>query len=224
MAKQIQLKDTDLEDLEDVLQVAAASFNIQFAENELRHIETFGQFCDYFTSKLKRTHCDDCTTQQAFYKFRNALAMVTVTDAKVIRPDSPISSLLPSLNRRSRVAKLNEALGLELNLLRPPHWITTALLLTLLGSIGLLFIDWRLGLSGIGLAVLGFQIADRFGNELNEATVGVVVRNMATYRYAQSRRDPQTFNKVEVETVLGTLLSKHLGLDGLGRNARFLER
>lgn len=79
----------DADQATDGLFVIEALFGIKFGKNELEHIETLGEFCDHVTNKIELAHADDCTTQQAFYKLRDAISTVLHTDN--IRPDTPFS-------------------------------------------------------------------------------------------------------------------------------------
>lgn len=48
----------------------------------------------------------------------------------------------------------------------------------------------------------GFKLANKIGNELDLQTVGQIAKKMTREHYIQSRRDPKTVNKKEVEELL----------------------
>ena len=56
-----ELKNTDPEDIEDLLVKVETSFGISFAENELAHIKTFGELSDHVSDKIQLDKSDDCT-------------------------------------------------------------------------------------------------------------------------------------------------------------------
>jgi hypothetical protein len=151
------------------------------------------------------------------------LATVLPLDVKDLLPKTQLKAVLPPRSRRLQVKRLQTALGFNLNLLRPPVWITTILLVTALVSLGLLFLNWKTGLSGLILSGTGLHLAWRLGTRFTQPTVGAVAQHMMTYQYAQSRRTSGTVNTSEVETVLKSLFRDQLGLEiqALSKEARF---
>lgn len=208
-----ELKNIDSEDIEDVLAKVESSFNIKFVDNELVHIATFGQLCDHIIDKIQLDNSDDCTSQQAFYKLRDAISKTISIDKKAITTDFPLIRLLPRHSRRSVKNKLEEHLGFKLHILRPPHWVTGTLAILLLASIVVLFFNWQYGLAGFVFSIIGIWLANKMGNELSIQTVGQLAEQMTRENYLKSRRDPKTFNKREVEKILLDLFSDSLELN-----------
>src|SRR3990170_6216426 len=101
-----ELRNVDPEDVEDLLVEIATSFNIRFVGKELVHIKTFGQFCDHITDKIQLVDSDTCTSQQAFYKLRNAIVSTLHIDRTAITTDLLLIDFLPRQTRRSRTKKL----------------------------------------------------------------------------------------------------------------------
>ncbi|GHC65896.1 acyl carrier protein [Ulvibacter litoralis] len=220
--KEFELKNTDPEDIEDLLVKVEKSFGIEFSENELVNVRTFGELCDYIKNKIQLDKQDDCTSQQAFYKLRNVLTSILKVDKNEITPDTQLADLLPRQIRKTRINQIEQSLGFKLSLLRPPHFVTTFLLLLLLGSIISLFFSWQLGLGGMGLSIGGLWLAFKIGNELDLKTVGQVAEKMTRENYLKSRRNPKTFNEKEIERVLIDWFSNDLLIDKskLTREAR----
>ena len=208
-----ELKDIDLEDIEDLLLKVEKSFGIKFGNAELIHITTFGEFCDYIANKIQLDHSNDCTTQQAFYKLRNAISSTFKIDSKTISTDFPLIDLLPRKNRRAMTAELESFLGFKLNILQPPHWVTMTFIILLLASFVGLFFDWQKGLLGLAISIGGIWFAHKIGNELDVQTIGQVAEKMTRENYLKSRRNSKTFNKNEIEKVLIDLFSNELRLD-----------
>lgn len=218
-----ELVNTDPEEIEDLLKKVETSFNIRFVDNELAHITTFGQLCDHIVNKIQLNNVEDCTSQQAFYKLREAISSLFQVDNKTISPDFPLREILPRQARRSRTVMLEKHLGLKLNILRPPHWLTISLAIILLASLIGLFINWQIGLSGLLFSIGGLWFADKVSNELDLTTIGQVAEKVRRENYLKSRRNPNTFNKKEIEKVLVEWFSNDLGIDKskLSREAAF---
>lgn len=108
---------------------------------------------------------------------------------------------------------MEDALGFQLKILSPPAWVTWTLLFLFIGGLVALFFNWKIGLSGTILSMVGFWLADKVGNELNLQTVGHVVEKMTRENYLKSRRNPKTFNKKEIEKALVDWFSDEFGLE-----------
>lgn len=219
-----ELKDIDSEDIGELLVKVETSFDIKFVGDELVHIMTFGQLCDHIANKIQLVNSDDCTSQQAFYKLRDTISSTLQIDNKTISTEFLLTDLLPRQSRRSRIKKLERHLGIKLNILRPPHWTTGTLLIILLASIIGLFFNWQFGLAGLAFSIAALRFVNEIGNELDLKTVGQVAEIMTRENYLKSRRNPNTFNKKEIEKVLTDWFSKELDLDKskLTRDAKFV--
>jgi hypothetical protein len=208
-----ELKNIDSEDLEDFLVKVENSFDIQFVGNEIIHITTFGQLCDHIADKIQLDNTDDCTSQQAFYKLREAISSTLQLDNKTISPHFTLADLLPRKSRRSTTKKLEKHLGFKLNILRPAKWVTEILTIVLIASLFGLIFDGQIGLLGIVFSFVGLWFANKIGNELDLETVGQVAEKMARENYLKSRRNPTTFNKNEMEKVITDWFSDYFNLD-----------
>ena len=208
-----ELKNIDTEDIEDLLIKVEKSFDIKFGNAELVHITTFGELCDHIANKIQLDHSDDCTTQQAFYKLRDAISSKFGINKKTISTDYLLIDLLPQKNRRKMTAELEKKLGFKLKILRPPHWETTILSILPLGSFVGLFFNWKMGISGLILSLIGLWLSDQTGDKLKVQTVGQVAEKMTRENYMKSRRNSKTFNKEEIEKVLTDWFCNDLELD-----------
>ncbi|TGE25391.1 hypothetical protein E5K00_09435 [Hymenobacter aquaticus] len=220
-----ELKHFDREDIEAVLAQAERSFNIRFVSNELTHLSTFGELCDYITTKIPLDHSGNCTSQQAFYKLRQALANTLPTATSVIAPSTLLTDLLPPKGRRQTVQQIERSLGFQINLLSPPVWLLAILFFSALASLVSLPFSGQVGLAGFILSALGFRLAYRFAsNTLQLQTVAQVAEQMTREHYLHSRRNPSTFNRAEVTKVLTDLFATELELDKalLTRETRFV--
>ena len=224
MTTDYDLKEFDSGDIEDILVKIEKSFDIEFEKNELIHIITFGQLCDHIADKIQLDCSSDCTTQQAFYKLRNAISLTLQIDSKVILPNSSLAEILPRQSRRSGIRKLEAHLRIKLNILRPPYWVTGTLGAILLISFIGLFTNWQIGLLSLFLSVIGLGLAHKFGSELDLETLGQVAEKMTREYFLKSRRNPETFNKSEIEKILIDLFCSDLYLDKsqLTRETKFV--
>jgi|GEM_PF-2491668 len=139
-----ELKNVDPDDISELLVKVEKSFDIKFGKTELLNISTFGELCDHITDKIQLQHSNDCTSQQAFYKLRNAIASTLRIDHKTISTDFSLIDLLPKQNRRSLVEKLEDNLGFKLHILRPPYWVTVTLAILFVTSCVALFLAGKL--------------------------------------------------------------------------------
>ncbi|SDC42222.1 acyl carrier protein [Niabella drilacis] len=219
-----KLKNIDPDDIGDLLVKVEKSFDIKFGETELLHISTFGELCDHIANKIELDNTDDCTSQQAFYKLRDAISSTLQTAKKNLPTNFPLADLFPRQSRRLQITKLEAHLGFKLNILRPPYWVIGILTVLLLVAFVTLFFDWQTGLAGLVFSIAGFWFANKTGNELDLKTLGQVADKMTREHYLKSRRSPRTFNKKEIEKVLTDWFSNDLGLDKseLTREAKFV--
>lgn len=221
--KKYELKDIDPEDIEDLILKIESSFNIKFGDTELIHVSTFGELCDILANKIQLENSNDCTSQQAFYKLRDAISSTLQIDKNKISTDCELQNILPRQSRKSRIKKIENHLGFNINLLRPPHWLTTTLAIILLGSLIALFFNTEMGLLGLLFSMIGLWLSFKTANELDVNTVGELVKKITRENYLKSRRNPNTFNRNEIEKVLIDWFSYDLDINEnkLTRDAKF---
>ena len=204
---------TDIENIEDVIKIIETSYDIKFEPNELGHVKTFGEMTDFIIAKINLTDKEDCTSQQGFYKLKDAIAKIKTPDRNVITPDQNLTTLFPRQTRRNDIKKIEKELGFKLNGLRPRHFITMSLLILALVSIALFFVDWKYALSGIVLSGVLSWTSEKIGIEFKDKTIGELTEKMTQRNYLQSRRDKKTINKREVEEKIKALFLDELLLD-----------
>ena len=208
----IKLENVDPGDISDVLIKIEKSFGIQFRKPELKDVKTFGELCDIIVSKIKLLDSNGCTTQQAFYKLRNAISKTLSIDKIIINPDTQLNLLFPKQARRKTILQVEKELGFSLKLLRPKHFITGFYAMLFLASLFGIFVSWQIGLIGIISSSLGMSIADRFGKEFKVHTVSELIEKMGRENYMKSRRNNKRVNKAEVVRNIEQLFSSDLGV------------
>jgi hypothetical protein len=173
-----RLNNIDSEDIDELLLGVEKSFDIKFANSELSHVTTFGEFCDHITNKIELENSDDCTSQQAFYKLRESIANSLEFDMKELTPETSITEILLKPTRIAKVKKLEEHLGFKLNILRPKHSMSGTLILLIVASLITLFFQWKAGLLGIAISIIGLWIAIKTGEEVDLNNLGQIAEKM----------------------------------------------
>jgi hypothetical protein len=220
----MELKNIDSEDISDILSKIERSFDFKFGRNELRNVKTFGELCDVIVSKLQYKDVQDCTSQQAFYKLRNAICDVQNISKERLSASTDLITIFPKTRRRQQVRKIERYLGFSLKILRPKYWITSTLVLIFLVFLVGLFFKWQIALSGIIVCILVFKMANIFGKELDLKTIGELAEKMTRENYLKSRRNPATVNKQEARDKIRSLFANDidLPLSVLTREATFI--
>ncbi len=204
-------KDSNIEDIEDVLNIVEKSYSIKFKPNELMG-KTFGELCNIIVSKIDLTDEDSCTTQQAFYKLRTAIIEITGLKKEQVLPDTNLKFIFPRFRRRINIKRVEKQLGIKLHILWP--WQPLVIFSSFLFIISLLglFFNWRYGLVGIVTSIIFLAVGFKYGKELNNITVGDLAEKMATENYFKSRRN-NTVNRKEIYKKVEYLFIDRLYLD-----------
>lgn len=219
-----ELCNVDPDDISGVLGKVEKSFGIKFGKTELKDIKTFGELCDIITSKVQGDNSNDCTTQQAFYKLRNAIADTLLIDKTGITPDTDLQKLFPKNIRRQLFKNIDGHLGFKTKVLRPKHSITGTFAILFIVSLVGLFFFWQAGLVGLTVSIFAMTIANKFGSELDLQTVGQFSDKLSREHYLKSRRVSTTANKDEVVQKIKDLFIADLGIEEhqLTRQASFV--
>ena len=136
-----KLDNVDPDDISDVLIKVEKSFKIKFGSNELKDVNTFGELCDIIVSKIDVQERDDCTSQQAFYKLREAISRTLEIDKSEIHSHIKLSVLFPKTTRRQKIKQVERSLGFSLKILRPKHAITGFFSILFIVSLIALFVN-----------------------------------------------------------------------------------
>lgn len=204
-----KLVNIDSEDLEDTLYLIECSFGIKFKEDELTAGLSFGKLCNLIESKLTGVNIESCTSQQAFYKLRNAIATQCQVPITSIRTDTLLLELFPVKLRRRNIKAIEKNLGFKLKVLDTYTFVSIFLALSLLGFFIGLFFNWQC-IYGFLLICTLIWISNKTANQFNVVTVGDLAAKMARNNYLLSRRDQNSFNKNEVvKTVQSIFIEDH---------------
>ncbi len=219
-----ELYNVDPDDISDVLVKVEKSFDFKFSGTELKDIKTFGELCDIIIDKVQGDNSNDCTTQQAFYKLRDAIADALLIDKKNITPDTDLQKLLPKNIRRQSVKAIEQHLGSKTNVLRPKHSVSGTLAILFIASLIGLITFWQAGLVGLLVSIIGVAISTKLGKELDLLTIGQFAEKLSREHYLKSRRVTKSVNKSEVAQKIKELFIADLGLEEhqLTRQASFV--
>jgi hypothetical protein len=219
-----KLSNVDPLDMNDVILKVESSFDLKFDDNIFKDVKTFGELCDVIQREIKLVDSESCTTQQAYYKLRNAIAKTINLDKHYINPRTDLSELLASEDRRKITAGIDSELGFKTDLLRPREGVIIALVLLFIASLIKCFFGWQVGLAGIFLSIVGLKVANLFGKEISVKTVGDLARKISRENYLKARRNSETVNRKEIEQIINDLFTDGLDLDpkSLTRNTSFV--
>lgn len=215
------LNEIDPEDIGDVLVQLEKSFNLSLPRDSFRTVKTFGDICDVYTTKITGRQVNDCTSQQAFYKVRDAIACVRGFDKKMVGPGTRLEDVFPRGSRLSDVSKFKQALGIRVDFLTITGGLCGVLCTGILLSLGAFFFNWRVALTGLSFFMVASWVAGKKGKELDLSTVGGLASRLETEHYFSVRRQRGTVNKNEVIKIIRQAFANRLGIDEekLGKDA-----
>jgi hypothetical protein len=219
----INLNNIDPEDIGDVLLKIERSFHIKFTNQDLNKVTTFGALCDLVVDKVKMMQADSCTTQQAFYKLRNAINTKNTIERDLLKPQTKLSEIFPRDNRIEVVADMETEMGFHMNLLQPKQWIVWVFALALIASISLSFFNNIAGFIGIAVSLSGLILAGRFGKELKVKTLGELAEQIAREHHLSCKKNASTVNRAEIAQKVKELFTDYLDVEptSLKKQARF---
>jgi hypothetical protein len=208
---------------EDVLEKIQRSFQITLDDEGLRNVNSVGNLCDVIAKKMIVNHSDNCTTQHAFYKLREAIAHITAIDKCAIKPQTRLSAIFPRENRLDIIEDIENEFDLKINLLQPRQLVVGIFVAMLLVSLTICFFNWEIGISGTIISGICLKLAGKFGKEIHLKTVGDLANKIARESYQKSKRNACAVNKREIEQKVRELFSNDLGLEPvvLRRESKF---
>lgn len=209
-----KLSDNDPEDVCDcILEVFESFGRDNFPMDGQIEIATLGDLYEYVEKRLNGKHSPDCTTQQAFYKLRSAIAEVLQIDKNTITPSSSLAALFPSKNRWKKMREVQQLMGIKTKLVEMSNWLFTVFVVMFLGSIVLFFFSWIYALITFGTLLLLQRIASIFNNKLCYPTLREASEYLMIFEYAAVRRNSDTVNLQEVQHVVNNVFIRKLAIE-----------
>lgn len=219
-----KLDNYEDEDIFDVVLKLEKSFGLKFEKDAFYNVKTFGDLCDVFTNNLQGDNMDDCSTQQAFYKVRNAIAATQFIDINSITLDTKLQDVFPRHKRRKKIKKLQDELGITLNILDIKSWLGWTIFIGIVASLIMFFFKWQFALTGLLFFIaVGWTANKFFAKEFELTTVRQLTEKLARENYVDIRRIKGTINRQEILKVIIDTFSNDLDIDKayLTRNDKF---
>ncbi|GAA4325342.1 hypothetical protein GCM10023149_27610 [Mucilaginibacter gynuensis] len=217
------LKNVDPDDFGRVLLKVERSFGIKFCQDDLGSVRTFGNLCDVIHNKIKQEHSDTCTTQQAFYKLRNAIMAATGLDRGDITIQTSLKDIFPENERLQLIGTIEADMGLSLNVLQPKQTTIYALACIFALSIAALFFNMLIAAGLMLVFAVGAFMAGKFGKELRINTLGQLAEKIAREHFLKCKRETASVNRKEINHKMQQLFADDLYVDAsvLTADARF---
>jgi len=202
------------EDIFDVVEKLETSFGLKFEKDAFYDVKTFGDLCDIITNKVEGINSDDCTTQQAFYKVRNAIAATQLIDKNSINIDTELQDIFPRKNRVQKINQLQLELGLPLNILDIKSWLGWTIFIGIVASLIMFFIKWQFAVSSfLFFITVGWTANKFFAKELDIKTVRQLTEKLVRENYVTVRRTKGTINREEILKLITDTFSHDLDID-----------
>jgi len=202
------------EDIFDVVEKLETSFGLKFEKDAFYDVKTFGDLCDIITNKVEGINSDDCTTQQAFYKVRNAIAATQLIDKNSINIDTELQDIFPRKNRVQKINQLQLELGLPLNILDIKSWLGWTIFIGIVASLIMFFIKWQFAVSSLLFFItVGWTANKFFAKELDIKTVRQLTEKLVRENYVTVRRTKGTINREEILKLITDTFSHDLDID-----------
>jgi hypothetical protein len=197
-----KLENVDSEDLGDTLLRLEKSFGIKYADNTFKDAKTFGDICNAIESHLTFEHKDDCTTQQAFYKVRQAISQTQNIDERNIDLQTGLIDIFPRSSRRRDIKRLEQILGFSIGILTIKNWLGCALAIGFLLSFLSFFFDWQIAITGLTFFAFTGWVVNKFSKELTVSTVRQLTQVISREHYSLVRRHSKTVNRNEIQKII----------------------
>lgn len=197
-----KLEDIELQDIEHTLASVAKSFEITLPSDAFGEVKTFGEICEVFEKNIPYKNEESCTTQQAFYKIRNAIAISQKIDKKNIKPNTRLDEIFPRLGRRKKIKAFQRELAIPVNFLTMKTWLLLSIVTGFLISLIAFFFNWKFALTGILSCLIFNWIATKLQQEIELISIENLVKKVVREHYLQARRNQNTINKREITKVI----------------------
>lgn len=184
-------------------------YHFKLEDNELENIKNFEEFIDLIIEKINLKNVESCTTQQAFYKLRNALSKSNLIEKDNLKVETELKTLFPSKNRKALIQKIENELNIKLDILKAPDYVGIPLFAIGIISFVSLFFYWKIALIGISISVFGLYLCEWFGNELKLKTVKELVEKITSENYLAIRSEKNTINKTELKKIITNWISEN---------------
>lgn len=209
----MELKDTQWEDLDDLLLEIEDKFNFCFNDPELENIADFDELVSLIMSKIDGEDDTLCTSLLAFYKIKNVIRETGLYDPLKLCPSTKLEDIFPKKNRRRLVNAFNRGFGTKLEILAPNQIILYFCCILLILSIVGLFFYFKLAIIGIAISILGIKSLYVFTKTLKYDTIRDMIEGNLCINYLAFRQNRSTINRKELRKLFYDFFSTNLALD-----------
>lgn len=211
--KKIELKDTQWEDLDDLLFEIEDKFNFYFDDYELENIADFDELVSLIMSKIDGEDDTLCTSLLAFYKTKSVIRETGLYDPSKLCPSTKLEDIFPKKSRRRLVNTFNRGIGTKLEILEPNRIILYFCCILLILSIVGLFFYFKLAIVGIAISILGIKSLYVFAKKLKYNTIRDMINGNLCVNYLTFRQNKTTINRKELRKLFYDFFSTNLALD-----------
>ena len=208
-----KLNDFEIEALEFMIPQIEKMYNFEFEKDETYRVNNFEELCELIIEKINLKNVSSCTSQQAFYKLRNAFVATKIIAIENLNLETELKLIFPKNNRKALIKQLENKLAFKLDILKAPDSITTVLFAIGILSFVSLFMYFTIGIIGITISIIGFYLCKWFGNELKIKTVRTLVEKITNENYLAVRTERDTINKTELKNILTHWFSENSGIE-----------
>jgi magnesium-transporting ATPase (P-type) len=202
----------DSDDLNDVLIKIEKSFGFEFEKEDLFDGMTYTQLVDCISNRITLEHSAGCTSQQAFYKLREALVTAGITEKENITPDALLEDIFGNKNRKQSISKIRKLLGFKFNPFTIPDFIAFSMAIVIIASLIGLFFTWKFWYA-IAFATVVLYISGKLTTKFNHNTIRELLNSLIEDNYSKLRRNPGTYNKHEVALIVKSLFINNLAIE-----------
>jgi len=207
-----KLQDIELQDVEDTLGYIAKALELNLAYDAFSETKTFGDICQVFQDNIAYQNEESCTSQQAFYKIRSAIAVSQKIDGRSITPRTRLDEVFPRIGRRKKIKAFQKELGIPVNFLTMKIWLILLIIGGFITSLVAFFFNWKFALTGILTCLIFNWIAMKLRQEIEYISIGELTMKITRDHYMQVRRTPNTINRNEIVKIIQCTFMSDLDL------------
>ena len=226
-----------LEIVEFVMAVEEA-FGIAILDSEAQEAITPGKLADLVMSKVGTTDRTPCLSSRAFYRLRQSATNELEIPRKLLKPDTPLSEIVPKQNRRDAWEKLKRGIGASAwpQLRRPESMVALfALLVIVLSAAATFFVTWiwkspiLTPLTAVTIAILASWASVTATRPLRTAfppgymNLGDLARFVVARNPGLLQSGEPTWTRERVWCVLRALIVEHFGVTDFTEDSRFVQ-
>lgn len=96
-----KLNDFEIEELEFMIPQIEKMYNFEFEKDETYTVNNFEELCELIIEKINLKNVISCTSQQAFYKLRNAFVATKIIAIENLNLETELKLIFPKKQQKS---------------------------------------------------------------------------------------------------------------------------